>query len=321
MGQSVIVVGSGVAGLSCALLLQEAGFEVEVWYERAAEDSTSAIAAAIWYPYKVEQDERVMRWALTALHVFRGLADVAESGVRLCPGVELFVGGRVATPWHRWLKPLCELGAEEVPAGYASGYACDLPVIEMPIYLAYLRRRLERSGGKLVQRALTELEPALAAAPLVIHCSGLGARELVKDHSMFPIRGHVLWVERGEIERFVLDDFNPNGPTYIVPRSEDVVLGGTADEGAEELVYDPAQAAEILARCVKLEPRLAEARWRAQRVGLRPGRPSVRLEQELRADGRRVIHNYGHGGAGVTLSWGCAEEVLELARGGAIEAR
>ena len=45
------------------------------------------------------------------------------------------------------------------------------------------------------------------------------------------------------------------------------------------------------------------------RVGLRPLRPAnVRLERET---GTRIIHNYGHGGSGVTFSWGCAEEVAE----------
>jgi D-amino-acid oxidase len=52
----------------------------------------------------------------------------------------------------------------------------------------------------------------------------------------------------------------------------------------------------------------------AERVGLRPFRRSgVRLERDQLRDGRTVIHNYGHGGAGFTLSWGCAREVLDIA--------
>jgi D-amino-acid oxidase len=52
----------------------------------------------------------------------------------------------------------------------------------------------------------------------------------------------------------------------------------------------------------------------AERVGLRPFRKSgVRLERDQLRDGRAVIHNYGHGGGGFTLSWGCAREVLEAA--------
>jgi D-amino-acid oxidase len=52
----------------------------------------------------------------------------------------------------------------------------------------------------------------------------------------------------------------------------------------------------------------------AERVGLRPFRRSgVRLERDRLRDGRTIIHNYGHGGAGFTMSWGCAHEVLEAA--------
>ena len=65
---------------------------------------------------------------------------------------------------------------------------------------------------------------------------------------------------------------------------------------------------EIRDRCAEVEPRLKGARIIGRRVGLRPTRPAVRLESELRGD-TRVIHNYGHGGAGITLSWGCAREV------------
>ena len=42
------------------------------------------------------------------------------------------------------------------------------------------------------------------------------------------------------------------------------------------------------------------------------GRTEVRLDKEIISD-KIVIHNYGHGGSGVTLSWGCAEEVVEIA--------
>jgi D-amino-acid oxidase len=77
----------------------------------------------------------------------------------------------------------------------------------------------------------------------------------------------------------------------------------------------PDIATGILRRCVALEQRLAEAAVLEHRVGLRPGRPEVRLKRENLGNGAPCIHNYGHGGSGVTLSWGCAEEVMELVRG------
>ena len=67
----------------------------------------------------------------------------------------------------------------------------------------------------------------------------------------------------------------------------------------------------ILERCAALEPRLADARVIDEQVGLRPVRPSVRLEAE-ELHGARCVHNYGHGRSGVSLSWGCAREVMRL---------
>jgi D-amino-acid oxidase len=75
----------------------------------------------------------------------------------------------------------------------------------------------------------------------------------------------------------------------------------------------PAVAARILRDCAAIEPRVNGARVLGHRVGLRPFRPQVRLEAEPPGRGPLVVHNYGHGGAGVTLSWGCAREAAGLA--------
>ncbi|RVE48652.1 hypothetical protein evm_006723 [Chilo suppressalis] len=48
-------------------------------------------------------------------------------------------------------------------------------------------------------------------------------------------------------------------------------------------------------------------------VGLRPGRHEIRLEAEEQR-GKLIVHNYGHGGSGLTLFWGCADNVLDIVR-------
>ena len=127
---------------------------------------------------------------------------------------------------------------------------------------------------------------------------------------MQPIRGQIVRVRNPGLTRFILDEENPEGVTYIVPRLDDCILGGTAEEGEWNLQPDPETATGILRRCIQLEPRLANAKVLEHKVGLRPGRPEVRLEREDAPVPR--IHNYGHGGSGITLSWGCAEETLRL---------
>jgi D-amino-acid oxidase len=184
----------------------------------------------------------------------------------------------------------------------------------MTSYLGYLADRFAARGGRLELRTVRVLARAAEAAPLVVNCSGIGARTLASDPTVTPIRGQIVRVENPGVERFWLDEDHPDGITYIVPRGEDCILGGTAEPGEWETTPDPAVARAIVRRCAELEPRLAEARILEHRVGLRPGRPAVRLEAETLPGGARVIHCYGHGGAGVTLSWGCADEVAELAR-------
>ncbi len=118
------------------------------------------------------------------------------------------------------------------------------------------------------------------------------------------MRGQVVYVEQVGLERWWLD---ADGPTYVIPRSRDIVLGGTDAEGDWSRTPSPDTADAILARAAALVPEVRRARVLRHKVGLRPARPVVRVER----DGG-VVHCYGHGGAGVTLSWGVADEVVAL---------
>ena len=121
------------------------------------------------------------------------------------------------------------------------------------------------------------------------------------------MRGQVVVVNGVDLDHWWLD---ATGPTYVVPRARTVIVGGTDEDGDWSRTPSPETATGILRRATRLVPELAGAKVVGHRVGLRPVRPSVRLEAE-----GRVIHCYGHGGAGVTLSWGCANEVTQLVAG------
>jgi D-amino-acid oxidase len=315
-----VVIGAGVIGLSCGIRLRQVGFDVEIWAREAPHRTTSSVAAAIWYPYNAFPRERVAAWGARTFSVLAALAADPAAGITMRQGLEIFPEPP-GDPW--WLEPgmpFRHARADELPEGYLGGYVLSLPVIEMPIYLAYLEARFRDLGGRVALRPLHSLDEALADAGLVVNCAGLGARELAGDPSLYAIRGQVVRVAQIGLERFWLDDYGPRGLTYIIPRSRDIVLGGTADIGDERTAPDPATAQAILERCIALEPGLRAAEVLEHKVGLRPGRPAVRLEADARGD-RRVIHCYGHGGAGVTLSWGCAEEVAALAAGSEIAMR
>jgi D-amino-acid oxidase len=181
----------------------------------------------------------------------------------------------------------------------------------MSVHLPWLVLRFGSLGGSGTTAELESLDEALARAPVVVNCSGLGARELAGDRLLVPVRGQVVHVEQTGIAEWLLDQSDPERPLYVVPREHDVVLGGTAQEDAEDMEPDPATAVAIRERAVAVVPALRHARVVGGAVGLRPARASVRLEAEERAGGT-VVHCYGHGGAGVTLAWGCAEEVVAL---------
>jgi D-amino-acid oxidase len=309
----ILIIGCGVSGLSCGIRLLEAGFSAQIWARDLPPRTTSNVAAAVWYPYKAYPEHLVVGWSAATYADFVQLAQVPETGVAQRAGIEIFPW-IVEDPWWRAAVPgFRHATADELPDGYRDGYVFEAPVIEMPVYLGYLMRRFESLGGQIAVRPLASVDEAFAHYDRVINCAGLGARELIGDPTLAPIRGQVVRVAQVGIERFWLDDYGPGGITYIVPRANDCILGGTADEGSEDLTPDPATAAAIIARCVALEPRLRNAAILEHKVGLRPGRPAVRLEAEQWAPGKLLIHNYGHGGAGVTLSWGCAAEVLGLA--------
>lgn len=307
-----VVVGCGVIGLTAAISLREAGLDVGIVTAGLPPSTTSSVAAAIWYPYKAYPEDLVLSWGSRTYAVLEELSDIPDSGVLMREGVEIW-HERVPDPWWADAVPCvrrCHEG--ELPPGYVDGHAFTAPVVEMPIYLSYLMDRFMAAGGNVEQRTLSSLEEVAADARVVVNCVGLGARGLVGDASMQPIRGQIVRVRNPGLDRFALDEENPEGVTYVVPRSGDCILGGTADEGEWDLEPDPETASGILERCTRLEPRLAGAEVLEHKVGLRPGRREIRLEHEEGQNDVTLVHNYGHGGSGVTLSWGCAEETLRL---------
>ena len=306
-----------MSGLSSALALLDAGVSVEVYASSLPHRTTSAAAGALWGAHLVGADDRVPRWAGETRAVLAGLD--LSAGVHSCDGVMAVMvpqeGPPDATDGEQYTP--CPPG--ELPPGYVAGWRLTAPLIAMPAYLSYLAGRLQDAGGRLLgQRRFASLAEVLrsCAAPLIVNCPGAGARELVPDPSVIPVRGQVVVTANpGVSEFFVGNGATPDELTYLFPHGETVVVGGTQEHGNASRVPDPATADRILAAAASVEPRLAGAAVLEHRVGLRPGRPYVRLEAEVRADGRQVVHNYGHGGAGVSLAWGCASEAARVALG------
>ncbi|MEV4432514.1 FAD-dependent oxidoreductase [Streptomyces sp. NPDC049555] len=317
MASDVIVAGAGVAGLTTAVVLAERGHRVRVWTRSPTAESTSAVAGGLWWPYRIAPEERAGAWALHSLAVMTELAQQPqETGVRLVTGTHAGPAPHELGPWARRVPGLRAATTGELPPGHGRGVRARLPLLDMPTHLHHLHHRLAAAGGRVALRPVPSLARAAAEADAVVNCTGLGARRLVPDPSVHPVRGQLVVVENPGIDEwFTAADAGRADMAYLFPQPYGLVLGGTAQEHVWDRTPSPCTAHAIIARCARLFPAVGRARVLAHRVGLRPARPAVRLEAERLPDGGVVVHNYGHGGAGVTVAWGCAHEAADLVEG------
>ncbi|HEY3727572.1 MAG TPA: FAD-dependent oxidoreductase [Solirubrobacteraceae bacterium] len=284
----VTVIGAGVIGLTCAHALREAGYRVTVI--AADRPRVSDVAGGLWLPYAAGDSDEVMGWALETLWWLEARGFAAREYLHL----------QASEPW--WLEALPDdrarrARAQELPAGYDHGWLLRVPLVEMPDHLKALEPPFT------VRRTVTSLDEVTG---LVVNCSGLAARELASDPTVSAARGQVVHLTPLPDLPCVCDE---DQMIYVLPRNDHTIVGGSYQPGNENEAVDPEQTESLLARARALVPQLAHAKVIDARAGLRP----------IRANGPRVervddvIHCYGHGGAGLTLSWGCARRVVELA--------
>jgi D-amino-acid oxidase len=338
MNRNVAIIGAGVSGLTCGVVFAEGDYRTSIFAKDIGQQTTSSVAAAVWFPYHVEPAERVIPLALETYNVLVRLALVPGSGVSMIQTRQFLRSGEIQIPG--WAFPLGasviprevengvtgramtwtgspkgeRTGSERIKSfeSFKSGFSLCVPLTDTTIYLDYLGTRFRTAGGEIHSNVLFEKpEDVDAEFDLVINCAGIGARELMRDPDLEPHRGQVAIVPRIEsLSCAIVCDDEPL--MYAIPRTNDCVFGGT-NELSDNLAADPATTSRIVAECSRVLD-IDKPTVLAERVGLRPFRRSgVRLERDQLRDGRTVVHNYGHGGAGFTLSWGCAREVLELA--------
>lgn len=305
----IIVIGSGVIGLSAASILQRTGYHVRILTREMPLDTTSVAAGAVWSGSDL--DERSRQWAARSLQHFLPLAEQSGSGVTLQRMREVY-GQPVPEPWYRDLLPFFDrVAPHSLPQGLQDGYLMDVPMVAPPLYLQVLQDQFIAAGGTIETRNVESLDEFLGSDTLLVNCSGVGARDLARDAGVYPIRGQTMLIEAPDITLGYMDN---DAVDHIFPRADGVLIGGIKSAGDWNRELDHAISADIIARASKVEPAIADATILRQFVGLRPGRHEVRLEVEQLTPLCTVIHNYGHAAVGYTLSWGCAEEVLKLAQ-------
>ncbi|XP_073339070.1 D-aspartate oxidase [Pagrus major] len=321
----VCVVGAGVIGFSTAVCIAEAlpFCSVTLLADEFSPDTTSDGAAGILFAAKFPDIplERQKHWFKDSFDHLLAIAQSQhspEAGVMLSSGWQIFkeVPADKKPFWSDYVigfRFMTEGELKRFP-DHKFGQAFTTIKCECSSYLPWLEKRFRKAGGHVEQRKINSLQELSSSYDIIVNCSGLGSRTLVHDNQVYPVRGQVLKVEAPWLQHFIRDG---DGKTYIYPGIHSVTVGGTRQEQDWRLQVDDGDTRSILERCGRLEPSLSRARVLSEWVGLRPSRRNPRVERELvQLRGRRVpvVHNYGHGGWGVTLAWGTALDALGLVR-------
>lgn len=288
---------------------------------------------------------RSKSWCMTSFERFAEMAAAGVPGVHMRTANFYFTAALDDIPGAR--KKMIEIQAlvpgfavgrtsesERVVSaafGVVDAYRHDAPMIDTGVYMQWLHLEAKRLGVSIVARRVegsleNQADELLEryAADAIVCCAGLGTAEL-RNTDMYPLRGALIRVvnDGAAFPRVTeahcvshVDGSNEQDIVFIVPRGADkLVLGGLAQEDRwdTDLTLDDLDVKAMLERCIRFMPQLADAiidHIEPVRTGLRPFRKgNVCLEQ---ADGRPLVYNYGHGGAGFSFSWGCAEEVVGL---------
>lgn len=322
------VIGAGIVGLNTALQLQEEfpNAQVSIIADRYEENTTSYVAAGIFRPgngFHGATKEITRKWVTDAYNYWDNIRKSSEAplaGVTQLSGY-IFSTQSAATTRNELLEELLPVYRratdEELDlclGGWKYGSFFTTCLTESKLYLPYATKKFRDAGGKFIKKNMETLTKTDDKYDVLVNCSGLGARDLCDDDKVVPIRGQVLKVRAPWIKMAFYGDFD----TYIIPGFEGVTLGGCRQFDSWNTSVCKYDGMAIRERCFGMLPSLKEAEVLREAVGLRPYRSTVRVESEFLEDagGRivKVVHNYGHGGYGVTTAPGTSKYAVQLVR-------
>ena len=308
MKKKIAIIGSGISGLSCAYLLCGKDYDVTVIAKAFSPDITSNRAAAFWFPYHIRNDKRGINWAKTSYDFYEQLSADTSTGISMKQLMKVLRENEIEEEpiWIDFIpKGTCKLiPKENLQEGIERAYDVTVPLIETQTFLPYLKNYVSAKNVKFVEREINSFDEVQNDFDFVINCSALGSQKLCNDKSIIPVRGQVGLIETRTDFPIYLDN---EKPLYIVPRKDAMIVGGTYEENMYEEKTEPSTIEKILNNAYAVFPELKKQKVIGSWAGLRPYRPTVRVEKE-----NNIIHNYGHGGSGFTLAFGCAQEVVKM---------
>jgi D-amino-acid oxidase len=251
------VAGCGVIGLSTALVLQNAGFDVTMYARELPPDTTSNRSGAQWSPTslfdpaRIDDAFRAQFIQAAKLSYQRYQTMLGEDyGVRWIENYDCHdepasdflssAGARLIPELYPEVKTFGP-GEHPFPTRYATRVLTMF--IEPNRYLRALERDVLERGGRIVVRSFASAADLAALdEPLVMNCTGLGAKDLTGDAQLEPVRGQLSVLA----PQPATDYITLHGGRYMFPRSDGIVLGGTFQHGNAELAIDPAQISQIV---------------------------------------------------------------------------
>jgi len=327
--KKICIIGAGIIGLGTAIqIIQDDSlkdYRIEILATAFSPETTSDGAAGYWEPIFMGDtpEETVERWSIETYHHIlehAGSPTGFSKGCFHCPAYKVFKNYEASLKEEYWTKRV--LGFRQLDDGeterlfpnFKYGWTFITAMIEGAKFLPYLQEELIDSGRvTLTQERVDHFRDLVGRGfDVVVNCTGIGARLLAEDDLVRPIRGQVMRVHAPWIKYCVFAD-DPFG--YVLVNCETVVLGGTKYEGDWNLDVSEEDKEMIFRNTRELAPSLKEAKWIKDWVGLRPARKQVRIEKEVKRFGKsnlNIVHNYGHGGGGLTTFWGCARDCIIL---------
>jgi len=345
MSEVVHVIGSGVVGLGSALYFAERGHEVHVYSDSDYYFATSRFAAAFWYPYACSlTDDEARELASPTLAFFDRYKDNGSNGIEFRKGCELFDESVSAPqrepPWWQWESVSThfeEIREAEMPTHwkkntsigpFTHGWRFIVPVVNTAKFLPWLKELTKLKGVRFFKERVETLDSHCRECSVVVNCTGGWSTWLTVDPLLVGYQGvlvevpgepfgdELLFCEKGNSQDF---------PAYIVPQTVRTILGGTLQprtdagsrwEPGNTTLWTPSKAdiQDVIDRCRSLVPNAPDVgqNYKAT-AALRPRRQGSppRIEAELNDDAV-IIHNYGHGGSGITTFWGSAMLAYKL---------
>ncbi|XP_054164554.1 D-aspartate oxidase-like [Oppia nitens] len=322
------VIGGGVVGLSTALYIQQTipSVEITVIADKFLNETLSYGAGGLFRPeVNIGTSKEIAEdWATTSYNHYLKLcmsSDANASGMQLVSGYHMNSYSQESLNNGLLAKLLPDIRdfndnvRNLFPKRFKYGVTYTTIITDPRYYLPYLTNKLIQNNVRFINRHIDNLFQIADNYDIVVNCSGLNSKKLVNDWKLTPVRGQTIKVKAPWIKHFYFAD-----ESYVIPGRDYVTLGGIKQYGNSDLNVNYLDRESIWQRCTQVVPSLQNAEIVMDWVGLRPQRQPIRIEAEIMTDSDhnhmknnlKVIHNYGHGGHGITYSWGTAKHATHL---------